>query len=119
MKIANVIPIFKGGDTDIIANYRPVSLLTVMSKVFERVFYIRLYDFVIKNEILFKGQFGFQEGLTTYMAMIHMLENIIEENEKGNTTVGLFLDFSKAFDTVNHNILIKKTRMAWNRRGCE
>jgi retron-type reverse transcriptase len=79
-----------------------------MSKVFERIFYNRLLAFIKKQNILYDLQFGFREGHSTHLAVIKLLENIIESLDSGNYAATLFLDFSKAFDTVNHNILLQK-----------
>jgi len=108
LKLANLIPIFKSGDNKKIGNYRPVSLLTTVSKVFERVFFTRLSQFLISQKVLYDLQFGFREGHATHMAVIKLLDTIISSLENGNLALGLFLDFSKAFDTVNHNIIIQK-----------
>ena len=108
LKIANIIPIFKAGDLEEVGNYRPVSLLTVFSKIFERVFYERLKSFLKIQKILFELQFGFREAHSTYMAITILMDKIIKALEKGHYVIGVFLDFSKAFDTVNHNILLKK-----------
>ena len=103
-----MIPIFKAGENKKIGNYRPVSLLTTVSKVFERVFFTRLSSFLITQKVLYELQFGFREGHATHMAVIKLLDTIITSLEKGELAMGLFLDFSKAFDTVNHVILIQK-----------
>jgi retron-type reverse transcriptase len=108
LKIANVIPIFKSGETDLVGNYRPVSLLTTVSKVFERAFYSGLSTFVTHQKILYDLQFGFREGHSTHMAVIKLLDNIILSLDKGEFAAGIFLDFSKACDTVNHQILLDK-----------
>jgi hypothetical protein len=106
--VANIIPIFKSGDTEIISNYRPVSLLSTVSKVFEHMFYSRLSNFVNQQKILYQLQFGFREGHSTHMAVIKLLETIISSLDKGEFAATIFLDFSKAFDTVNHSILLEK-----------
>ena len=108
LKIANIIPIFISGETDIIGNYRPVSLLTTVSKVFERMLYTRLLDFITQQKILYNLQFGFRVGHGTHMAILKLLDNIIDTLDRGDYTATIFLDFSKAFDTVNHQILLQK-----------
>jgi hypothetical protein len=108
LKMANVVPIFKSGDTDQIGNYRPVSLLSTVSKVFERIFYTRLLTFITEQHILYIMQFGFREGHSTQQAIIKLLESIIDNLDNGNYAAAIFLDFSKAFDTVNHQILLRK-----------
>jgi retron-type reverse transcriptase len=108
LKLANVIPIFKAGDVDSIGNYRPVSLLSTVSKVFERAFYSRLSSFIHHQKILYELQFGFREAHSTPLAIIKLMENIIASLDKGEFSAAIFLDFSKAFDTVNHSILLQK-----------
>ena len=108
LKKANIIPIFKAGETDIIGNYRPVSLLTTVSKVFERAMYNRLISFITQQKILYSLQFGFREGHGTHMAILKFLDNIIDSLDRGDYAATIFLDFSKAFDTVNHHILLQK-----------
>jgi exonuclease III len=108
LKIAILIPIFKAGESSDVGNYRPISLLSTFSKIFERVFYQRLIDYLNKNKLIYDLQFGFRQKYSTQMAIICLMDKIINALEKGNYTVGIFLDFSKAFDTVNHDILITK-----------
>jgi hypothetical protein len=108
LKIAILIPIFKSGDRNESGNYRPISLLSSFSKIFERIFYTRLIDFLQKQNILFQFQFGFREKYSSEMAIITLMDRIINALEKGQFMVGIFLDFSKAFDTVNHQILLAK-----------
>ena len=108
LKVANILPIFKAGIQDLVGNYRPISLLTSFSKMYERVFCIRLNSFIKKYKILYELQFGFRESHSTYLAMITLLDQIISSLDKNHFTIGLFLDFSKAFDTVNHKILLDK-----------
>ena len=108
LKRANVVPIFKAGDVQIFTNYRPVSILPVFSKIMERIMYNRLLSFLNKYNILYAYQFGFREKYSTYLALITLTEKISEALEAGNHVIGIFLDFSKAFDTVNHEILLLK-----------
>jgi hypothetical protein len=108
LKPANVIPLFKSGNTACFTNYRPVSLLPTVSKVFERLYYNRLYSFLEKYNILYNLQFGFRKGLSTNFALLTLMDKIISAIDRGEYAVGVFLDFSKAFDTVDHKILIGK-----------
>jgi hypothetical protein len=108
LKVAILVPIFKAGSTCEAGNYRPISLLTIFSKIFERVFYTRLADFFKKQKLLYELQFGFRENRSTQMAILTFMDKIINALEKGSYTIGIFLDFSKAFDTVNHAILLSK-----------
>ena len=108
LKIANVVPIFKANDEMIFSNYRPVSVLPVLSKLIERLMYNRLIHYINENKLLYKYQFGFQTGKSTHMALIVLLDKISEALDWGECVIGVFLDFSKAFDTVDHSILLKK-----------
>ena len=108
LKVANVLPLYKADDDMLFNNYRPVSLLSVLSKVFERIMYNRLISFLENNKILFKNQFGFRKQHSTYMALMILLDKIVKALENGEFVVGIYLDFSKAFDTVDHSILLVK-----------
>ena len=108
MKIAILIPIFKSGLKDEAGNYRPISLLTSFSKIFERIMYTRISNFFKTQKLFYELQFGFRENHSTEMSIITLMDRIISALEKGHYTVGIFLDFSKAFDTVNHEILLSK-----------
>ena len=108
LKVANVIPLYKSDDPLLVNNYRPVSLLNVLSKVFEKIMYNRLLDFLNKHKIIFKFQFGFRKGHSTYMALMILMDKLIKSLENGEFVIGIFLDFSKAFDTVDHHIMLTK-----------
>ena len=108
LKVARVVPLFKSGDPMIFSNYRPVSVLPVFSKILERLMYNRLLSFINKYKLLYSYQFGFREEHSPNLAMIFLVDKISNALDKGEYVLGLFLDFSKAFDTVNHDILFTK-----------
>lgn len=108
MKIARVVPIYKSGDKTLPKNYRPVSILPVFSKVLEKLACNRLETFCNENNILCNSQFGFRKNRTTETALITLTEAIIKAMENKQHTVGVFLDLSKAFDTIDHTILLSK-----------
>ena len=89
-------------------NYRPVSLLCVLSKVFEKVMYTRLLHFLELHNIFIKNPFGFRKFHSSHMALMVMMNDISKALDDGGSVIGIFLDFSKAFDTVNHRILLDK-----------
>ena len=108
LKVARVIPLFKSGLSTLFSNYRPVSVLPALSKIFERLLYARLLKFINDNNVLYKFQFGFREGHSPNLALMLLVDKISRALEDGDFVLGLFLDFSKAFDTVNHEILFTK-----------
>ncbi len=108
LKIAKILPIYKSGDRSSITNYRPISLLNTFSKIYEKVILNRLDDFLNKHKILYEGQFGFRKNHSTQLAIISYLDHITAALDKNEHSISLFIDLSKAFDTINHNILLKK-----------
>ena len=108
LKLAKVIPLFKSGDPMIFSNYRPVSVLPLFSKILENLMYTRLLSFINKYRLLYSNQFGFRRGHSPDLALICLVDKISNALENGEYVLGLFLDFSKAFDTVNHDILFTK-----------
>jgi hypothetical protein len=108
LKIANVIPLFKSGDKTLIQNYRPISILPFFSKFYEKVMFNRILEFINHHNILYKLQFGFRHNHSTTDALIYLTDKILAGYDKGEYTIGIFIDFCKAFDSVNHNILLEK-----------
>ena len=91
-----------------LSNYRPISVLNIYSKIFERLMYNRLIHFLDQNKVLYQNQFGFRQGHSTHHALITLVDNITKSLDNGDIVIGVFLDLKKAFDTVNHKILLKK-----------
>jgi Reverse transcriptase (RNA-dependent DNA polymerase)/Endonuclease/Exonuclease/phosphatase family len=108
MKVAKIVPIFKGGNPTEPSNYRPISILPIISKILEKIVYKRLIQFLQNNYQLFTKQYGFIKGSNTICALFDMIHKIQDSLDKGFKTSGLFLDLAKAFDMVNHEILLAK-----------
>ena len=110
LKIARVTRIFKKRNNTLVTNYRPISVLPCFSKLLERIMYNRLYKFLVENNILYEKQFGFQNAHSTEHAILQLVNQITEAFSQGKYTLGIFLNLSKAFDKVNHNILLEKLK---------
>ena len=108
LKIAKVIPIYKKEDVEVFSNYRPVSVLPCFSKILERLMFNRCMDYIDKNSILNEKQFGFRTNHSTYMAIIELVDKVVSAVERNESTLGIFLDLSKASDTTDHDILLYK-----------
>ena len=88
-------------------NYSPISVLPCFSKILERIIYNRLYSFFSENNILYKKKFGFQKQHSTDHGKVHLVNEIFKSFENNCYTLGVFIDLTKAFDTADHNILLK------------
>ena len=108
LKVSKIIPIHKDDSLFEMSNYRPISLLPIFSKILEKLMYARVIDFIKKYKILYENQYGFQKGLSTEFAINSLLNNIVECLENKEVGFCILLDFAKAFDTVNHEILLDK-----------
>ena len=108
LKIAKVFPIFKAGDEQLITNYRPISVLNFFSKIFEKVVANYIVDFLESNNILYEHQYGFRKGHSTNHAVITLVERVAKALDTGKIVVGVYLDIRKAFDAIDHHILLRK-----------
>ena len=108
MKIAKVIPIYKAKNKELFTNYRPISLLPVISKILERVVHCRLYSFLTRYNILYDSQYGFRNKHSTINAITEFTNDIMSSFDMKHTSLAVYLDLSKAFDTIDHSILLKK-----------
>jgi exonuclease III len=108
MKIARITPVYKNDDKHELNNYRPISILPYFSKILEKIVYKRTMDFINKHNILYNNQYGFRQKHSTFMALLETVDQISEALDNKETTVGVFVDLSKAFDTVDHTILLRK-----------
>ena len=108
LKIAKVIPVFKADDPTLFSNYRPISILPAFSKLFEKVMYNRLINFLNLHNILYSKQFGFRNNHSTALAFVDLINNISSAIDRKETTLGIFLDLSRTFDAINHEILCQK-----------
>ena len=110
-KIAKVIPLHKKGDKKTMKNYRPVALLSVAGMILEKVVAIQIEEYFEKNELLGKFQFGFRRNKSTITELITLLDTILDAKEKKKEILVLLYDLSSAFDTVSHEILLKKLQI--------
>lgn len=108
MKSARVTPIYKKSSPVVVGNYRPVSILSIVSKILERSVYNQLSEYPSEHSLLYEFQSGFRSKFSTYTCHINLLDYIKQNNAKGLYTGMILLDLQKAFDTVDHNILCEK-----------
>ena len=109
LKVAKVIPLFKDkGDDFSFEYYRPISLLSTISKVYERVVFDQLYEYFDGNKLFYSSQYGFRKKHSTETAGLELIDRAMKDNDKKQDPFAIFLDLSKAFDTIDHVILIKK-----------
>ncbi|XP_065663007.1 uncharacterized protein LOC136085613 [Hydra vulgaris] len=110
LKLAKVIPVYKNNDHANVSNYRPISLLSVFSKIFECVIYNRIFDQLTKKKFFYPKQFGFQKNFSTEHAIIELVDQINNGFNENKFTLCIFIDLTKAFDTVDHSILLEKLK---------
>lgn len=111
LKYSIVKPLFKKGEKCDINNYRPITLIPILSKIYEKCMYRRLIDYCEKFHIISKEQYGFQKNKSTTLAVFSLVKAIVTNLNNNNLTTGLFFDISKAFDLVSHELLLKKIEL--------
>ena len=101
------MPIYKKDNLEVLGNYRPVSVLPCLSKIMERMVYNRAHDFLNKNDVLHRKQYGFRINHSTYTAVLDVVDEISKAIDNDMYTIGIFMDLSKAFDAIDHGILLQ------------
>ena len=110
LKIAKIVPVYKKGDPRRISNYRPIFILPLVSKVFEKIAFDQMYSYLAKNHLLNDCQFGFSKNNGCESALQYLLHCVIDSINKKYICIAIFLDYSKAFDTLSHLILCNKLK---------
>ena len=108
MKVSKIKPLFKKGDVTLLNNYRPISLLPCVSKIFERVLFNQLYEYFDRNDLLTQHQHGFRKNHSTEFAAMELIDRVANLLELGKIPFNLYIDLSQAFDVLNHDILLSK-----------
>ena len=109
-KTSTVTPLYKKSDQTNLNNYKPISILPTISKVFGRVIHIQLYDYFCKNNLLCEQQYGFRSKHSTELATIKLVDHLVKNIDENCIPCTIYLDLSKAFDTFNFDILIIKLK---------
>ena len=108
MKHGEVVPLYKNGSKKYLANYRPITLLLTISKILEKLVYKRVYRFLNNNNQIYNSQYGFRSNHSCENAITELVSTIVKNLEDQKYTTALFLDLSKAFDTLEHDLLLQK-----------
>ena len=106
LKISKITPIFKSEDETDASNYRPISLLSSFNRIFEKLLYYRMKDFIDKNKLIHSSQYGFCKAHSPDHTILEIVETLQNNMDKHHFSCGVFIDLKKAFDTVNHKILL-------------
>ena len=119
LKIAKIIPIFNNGRKTEFIKYRSISILSQFSKILEKLFNLRLEKFLDANKILSDSQYGFRPSMSTVHAAAELVEQRASTIDGQRCCAGVFIDLKKAFDTVDHELLVEKTKGIWHTWCCQ
>ena len=110
LKLAKVKPLHKKGDSSQFSNYRPISLLPSISKIFEKVAHLQVYNYFVSNNLFFNSQYGYRKHHSTEHAALELVDRIYTALDNSQLPIAIFIDLSKAFDTISHEILLEKLK---------
>ena len=110
LKVSRVKPLFKRGKSSLFSNYRPISLLTSLSKIYEYVVFEQLSAYMETNRLFYSDQYGFRPGHSTELASVRFVNDLIQQMDTFNIPISILIDLSKAFDTLDHKIMLSKLR---------
>lgn len=111
MKVGTITPLFKKGNKKLISNYRPVSVLPTVAKIFEKILFLQLNNYFVSNNLISKSQYGFRKNLSTVHAIQNLLDSVFKAFESKMPALSLHFDLAKAFDTIDHEILLGKLKL--------
>ena len=108
LKIGEIIPVYKEGNNKLIDNYRPISLLPTISRIFETAIYSQLYEYIKHHHIINDSQYGFRKAHSTVYTATELIDRLTYKLDNSKIPFNIYIDLSKAFDTLNHSILLSK-----------
>lgn len=110
LKIAKIVPIYKNGDKSVLSNYRPISMLSAISKILEKLIYTRIFNFFNQQNLFYSHQYGFRPRSNTQTAAAEMISKLESWLDEGRISAAIFIDIMKAFDTIRHSTLLTKLK---------